>query len=239
MTSFRCVCVEAVGDDDETSAGCLLDRRDLRFDLCRRMDNGGKGLHGAAALWAITAHSSYHFRFASVFRLARVLDEKPRDWAERRLMGCQSPFDSGHWQFDGQHLDLRALGRKSQQGRWENREKTPCRQETDPHLRGHGDHCHARMIKPNGPKGYHCDPASHAFWRSAVPTFAHHFGKVDPAPRTDLRAPTTTHRVVIEHFDVRIGHLQRGQISVRSRNRRFARSAHGTACLSLRLQDEI
>jgi hypothetical protein len=54
--------------------------------------------------------------------------------------------------------------------------------ETDPHLRGTGDHSHARIIEPAGAKGFHCDRCNLAFRWWQYPRLAHQLGKLDPAP---------------------------------------------------------
>src|SRR5882762_2266098 len=108
-------------------------------------------------LRARTRHGVYPLSLRQRLRdFAGVLDEKPRGGAERAVLkGEDSVWHAGDWQFDGQDLELRVLGGKSQYGSRENREKAPGRQETDPHLAGTGDHSHARIIEPAGAKRVH------------------------------------------------------------------------------------
>ena len=69
-----------------------------------------------------------------------------------RLSGDDSLPHPSHRQLNGQDLDLRAPGGKSQCGSRENRNKAPGRQQTGPHLGGIGDHSRARIIEPAGAK---------------------------------------------------------------------------------------
>ena len=59
---------------------------------------------------------------------AGAVDEKLRDRAERAVLQSDDPdWHAAYRQFEGQLVDLRAPGRKSQRGSRDNRHKTPCR----------------------------------------------------------------------------------------------------------------
>src|SRR5262249_41536607 len=88
---------------------------------------------------------------------AGMLDEKPRDRAERAvLQGDDTDRHGGNWQFDRQDLELRPPGRESQCGRGKNRKKTPARQEAHSHVGRNGENRRRRIIEPAAPEGFHC-----------------------------------------------------------------------------------
>src|SRR5207249_2528918 len=115
------------------------------------------------------------------------VDEKSRDGAERTILqGDDAVWPAGHWQFNGQNLELRAPGEKLQCGSRKNCHKTAGRQETNPHMRRIGDYSHARIIEPAGAKGFLYDRPNHAFPRWQHPQFIHQFGNFDPVPPNPL-----------------------------------------------------
>jgi hypothetical protein len=105
---------------------------------------------------------------------AGALDEELRDGAERAvLQGDDSSWHAGHWQLNGQDLELWSPREKSQHGRWENREKPPGRQETHPHLKGNSEYTRGRIIDPAGAKGFHKSRPKYAFPGRQRPGFVH------------------------------------------------------------------
>src|SRR6266404_3608244 len=157
---------------------------------------------------AMGHNSTWHLSFSLRQRLcefAGAVNEKPRAGAERAVLeGDDYVLHVGHLQFNGQDLDLRAHGGKSQYGSRENRDKAPGRQETNPHLGGIGNHSRAGIIEPASAKGLYCDRPNHAFRRWQRPRFARQFGKLYPAPPNPLilRARRDDIGVVKEKFEV-------------------------------------
>src|SRR6516165_9045845 len=89
--------------------------------------------------------------------IAGVLDEKPRDRAERTvLQGEDSGGHGGYWQLNGQNLDISAPNRKSQCRSREHRQEGSRRWKIETHLRGLSDHNCAGMIEPTGAKSLQC-----------------------------------------------------------------------------------
>src|SRR6266702_8816877 len=115
--------------------------------------------------------------------LARAVDEKLGDWAERAaLQGNDSIWPARRWQFNRQDLELRALGEKSKCGSRENGDKTAGRQQTNAHMRAIRDYTHPRIIEPAGAKSVQYDRSNHAVRRWQHPQFVQQFGNFDPAP---------------------------------------------------------
>src|SRR5262245_38851041 len=78
---------------------------------------------------------------------AGTVEEKLCGGAERAVLQGDDPdWRAGMLQFNGQDLEFRAPGGKSQYGHRDNRKKAPSRQETDPYLGGNGEHSRARII---------------------------------------------------------------------------------------------
>src|SRR5262249_5101866 len=80
--------------------------------------------------------------------------------------------------------------------------KASARQETNPHLGRKSDHSRARIIKPAGLKGAHCDRPDWAFrWRQN-PRFARQIGKLYSAPANPWALGTRSNdkRVLKEKF---------------------------------------
>ena len=114
---------------------------------------------------------------------AGTVDEKLCGGAERAVLQGDDPdWRAGMLQFNGQDLEFRAPGGKSQYGRRDNRKKAPSRQETDPYLGGNGEHSRARIIESAGAKGFHINRPKRAFRRWQQPRFVHQFGKRDAPP---------------------------------------------------------
>jgi hypothetical protein len=111
--------------------------------------------------------SRYSFSLCrSLCDFAGAVDEKPCDRAERAvLQGDDSIRPARHWQFNGQHLELRALGEKSKCGSRENGDKTAGRQQTNAHMRAIRDHAHPRIIEPAGAESFPYDRSNYAVRR--------------------------------------------------------------------------
>jgi hypothetical protein len=136
---------------------------------------------------------------------AGLLDEKLRDGADRTvLQGDDSVSYAGLWQFNGQDLEFRVLGGKSQCGNREKCDKAPGRRQIYTHLRGIGDHNRAGIIEPTGAKCFHYDRSDHASRRRQHPRLVRQIGKLDPAPPNPLtlRAHRDDKCFIKEEFEI-------------------------------------
>src|SRR5947207_9333748 len=181
----------------------------------------GRRVHGAFAhptrlsrqrSRTLTSAMSYFQTSPPMFRqrfgyFAGVLDEKPRDRAQRAvLQGHDSDRYASHWQLDGQHREFRVLG-KPQRGNLENRQKAASHQEADPRLSGIGDDRRAGIIEPDGAKGFRREwPDCPALpWRQH-PGFVDEFSQRDPAPASPraLRAGRNNTGVLKKKLEVEL-----------------------------------
>src|SRR5262245_10558493 len=153
----------------------------------REMGQGGQVRGHQAGMKAAATGNKRFPRLGSSLRqrprdLTCTFDEELGGRTERTVLEREdSNLHVRQWQVDGQDLEFYARGGEPQCGRREDRKKAPGREQTHPHVGGHGEDRGPGVFEPALAKGRHCErPSRIVGWRQH-PRLAEQFAWFDCA----------------------------------------------------------